>query len=60
VPEGVSTREVNTAGLTSAQIDATFAVAPVNGAVISDPTNALMLVRQGGKWCKTAALTQIA
>lgn len=60
VPEGVSTREINTAGLTSAQIDATFAVTPVDGAIVSDPTNSLALVRQAGKWYKTAALTQIA
>lgn len=60
VPEGVSTKEINTTGLTSAQIDATFIVPPVDGAYISDPTNGLMLVRQAGKWYKTAALTQIA
>jgi hypothetical protein len=60
VPEGVSTKELNTAGLTSAQIDAAFIVPPVDGAIISDPTNSLALVRQAGKWYKTAALTQIA
>jgi hypothetical protein len=52
-------KEINTTGLTSAQIDALFTV-PTNGQTASDPTNGLMLVRQSGKWYKTAALTQIA
>jgi hypothetical protein len=57
---GLGTREINTTGLTSAQIDALFTThTPVNGQIASDPTNGLLVVRQGGKWYKTAALTQI-
>lgn len=52
--------EINTTGKTSAQIDGLFPTVPANGTVVSDPTNFLLLVRQAGKWSKTAALTQIA
>jgi len=52
--------QVNTTGLTSAQIDALFTSVPPNGTVASDSTNGLLLVRQAGKWAKTAALTVIA
>jgi hypothetical protein len=53
-------REFNTAGKTSAQIDALFSSVPPNGTFISDPTNKLLLIRQAGKWNKTAILTTIA
>lgn len=52
--------EINSTGLSSAQIDALYGtVTPPNGLVVSDPTNHLLLCRQGGKWYKTAALTVI-
>lgn len=51
--------EIDSTGKTSAQIDALFTTVPANGRHLSDPTNHLVLVRQGGKWCKTAALTVI-
>lgn len=51
--------EINTTGLSSAQIDALFGQTPPgNGIVVSDPTNSLVLVRQAGKWAK-ASLTVI-
>jgi hypothetical protein len=53
---------VNTTGLTSAQIDAALpaGLTAADDMFITDVTNNLMLVRQGGKWWKTAALTQIS
>lgn len=56
----VRAKEINSTGLTSAQIDALFTATPANGTIASDPTNTLLLVRQGGTWHKTAALTNIA
>jgi hypothetical protein len=58
-------KDVNTAGLTSAQIDAAVFPAPTlsqppDGIIITDTTNHLLLVREGGKWYKTAALTMIS
>ena len=58
-----SLKDVNTAGLSSAQIDAAVFsngstsstnAQPANGIVISDSTNKLLLVRQGGAWFKTS------
>jgi hypothetical protein len=51
---------VDSTGLTSAQIDALFTPAPINGYAAQDATSHLLLVRQGGKWYKSAALTLIA
>lgn len=51
-------REVNTAGKTSIEIDNEVApaldvsLAELNGIGISDPTNNLFLIRQGGVWRK--------
>lgn len=56
---GLSTMEIDSTGKTSAQIDALWAAAPPNGTIVSDPTNHLILVRQGGAWYKTAALTAV-
>jgi hypothetical protein len=45
--------EINTTGLTDAQIDEQVAGGrgtPENGKPISDPTNKLFLLRQKGKW----------
>jgi hypothetical protein len=56
---------VNTAtATTSAAIDsaifpASGPTAPTDGVIASDPTAKLLLVRQAGKWYKTAALTVI-
>ena len=55
---------INTAGQTSAQIDTLWqsavGTAAADGCMINDQTNFLILFRAGGKWYKTAALTQIA
>jgi hypothetical protein len=61
-------KDINTSSLSSAQIDAAVfsngITSSVNaqagdGLLITDSTNSLLLVRQGGKWYKTAALTLI-
>lgn len=53
---------VDTTSKTSAQIDASLPsdVTVADGLFVRDGTNNLLLVRQGGKWYKTSALTQIA
>jgi Pectate lyase superfamily protein len=53
---------VDTTAKTSAQIDAALPtdVTLADGLIIRDAINNLLLVRQNGKWNKTAALTQIA
>jgi Pectate lyase superfamily protein len=52
---------VDTTSKTSAQIDATLPtdVTIADGLIIRDATNNLILIRQNGKWNKTATLTQI-
>jgi hypothetical protein len=42
----------NTAGLSSAQIDALFPSLPPDATVAFDQTNALLLLRTSGKWVK--------
>jgi len=53
-------RDINTTGLTSAQIDAAFfgGQQSYDGAQATDKANSLALVRQAGKW-HSAALTLI-
>lgn len=51
--------ELNTFGLTSAQIDAAYPGVVADSCVISDSTNHVLLVRQNGNWYKTAILTLI-
>lgn len=62
-------KDVNTSGLTSAQIDAavfagtstpSVGAQAANGLIITDSTNSLLLVRQGGHWYKTSTLTEIS
>jgi hypothetical protein len=57
--DGLATKEIDSTGLSSAQIDALFGTTPSNGTVVSDPKNGLMLVRQRGKWAKTGKLTSV-
>ena len=57
-------KDVNTTGLTSAQIDIAVFPAPTNaqptdGIIITDKTNFLLLVREAGKWYATPTLTLI-
>jgi hypothetical protein len=51
--------EIDSTGLSSSAIDALFVRPPPDHTLVSDPTNHLLLVRQGGLWRKTAALTVI-
>lgn len=44
--------EVNSTGLTDAQIDALLSYTALNGMFVSDPTNRQLLVRQGAAWTK--------
>lgn len=51
-------KDINTVGLTSAQIDATIFgsstnAQPADGIQITDQTNGLLLTRLGGKWGST-------
>lgn len=50
----VSLSDVDTTGLSSAQLDALWDSTPPNGAVMRDDTNNLVLIRQGGSWRKIA------
>ena len=61
-------KDVDTTGLTSAQIDAMLFsngstsstnVQAADGLQITDITNSLLLVRQGGVWYKTSTLTPV-
>jgi hypothetical protein len=63
-----SVKEVDSSGLTSAQIDqmvfsngstSSTNAQPYDGLVVHDPVNNLLLVRQSGSWHKTAPLTSI-
>lgn len=53
---------IDTTSKTSAQIDSSLPsdVTIADGLMVRDGTNNLLLVRQSGKWYKTATLTQIA
>jgi hypothetical protein len=57
--DGMVQKYGNTTGLTSAQIDALFTSAPIDGMIFVDTTNNIYLQRAGGKWYKSAALTLI-
>jgi hypothetical protein len=53
VASALTTQELNSTGLTDVQIDALLTFTARNGNLVSDPTNKLLLVRQGGVWTKT-------
>jgi hypothetical protein len=56
VGNAVNLLAVNTTGKNNAQIDSSLAYAAKDGMMIHDPTNHLLLVRQGGSWSKFAAV----
>lgn len=65
LPSGAGTspinlQEVNTTGLSDAQIDALLSYAAINGILLSDPTNKTVLIRQVNAWTKMAPLASPA
>ena len=56
---GPPVSDFNTAGLSSAEIDALYPTTPPNDTILSDSVNNLLLVRQAGLWWHTAPLIEI-